>query len=81
MELEGLLEQDLVLHAPLVWEGGEVRQILQCSEEDKIGVSGYSVSVAVTLPVEVMFVPEEHSQRLFCVVPVLLLGNLDELVH
>ena len=81
MELEGLLEQDLVLHAPLVREGGEVRQILQRSEEDKIVVSGYSVSVAVALPVEIMFVPEEHSQRLLCVVPVLLLGNLDELVH
>ena len=36
VELEGLLEQDLVLHAPLVWEWGEVRQILQCSEVDKM---------------------------------------------
>lgn len=45
MEAEGLLEQDSVLHRPLVWERGEVGQICQRA-------------------LDVVFVPEEHSQRL-----------------
>ena len=36
MELEGLLKQHLVLHTPLVREGGEVGQILECPEKGDI---------------------------------------------
>ena len=62
MELEGLLKQHLVLHTPLVREGGEVGEVLQG-------------------PVQVVLVPEEHAQGLLRVVPILLLGDLDELVQ
>lgn len=45
MEAEGLFEQNLVLHRPLIWERREVRQVSQRL-------------------FDVVFVPEEHSQRL-----------------
>ena len=62
VELEGLLEQHLVLDGPLVGEGREVRQVHDG-------------------PLEVVLVPEEHAQRLFAVVTVLVLGQHYVVLH
>lgn len=45
VEAEGLFEQNLVLHRPLVWKRREVGQVGQRL-------------------LDVVFVPEEHTQRL-----------------